>query len=209
VTPTARLFLEASQILNRFNWYFSCSSLNIPLFAVLFKSSHSFPSSARKDRFVYGGAIFVDATAPPAPGSRIAERSFSLLFTNLDMSVTRYLHHEVDRRVSVATYAQPRWVPASLLLDANLYGRLRPFFELWLSDYFVVSRELASQEDQLPVWDASSMMEMSSQRSPLLQSVMRPQNDGIGCNSSTSFVFRSIHHIQDILPKYNSLLQMM
>jgi hypothetical protein len=37
------------------------------------------------------------------------------------MGVTRYLHYEVDRRISVSTYAQPRWIPAPLLLDANLY----------------------------------------------------------------------------------------
>ena len=76
-------------------------------------------SSARKDRFVYGGAIFVD-TSQPASGSRSTDRSFSLLFTNLDMNTTRYLHHEVDRRTPNATYAQPRWIPASLLLDANM-----------------------------------------------------------------------------------------
>jgi hypothetical protein len=76
-------------------------------------------SSARKDRFVYGGAIFVD-TSQPASGSRSPERSFNLLFTNLDMNVTRYLYQEVDRRIPNATYAQPRWVPAPLLLDANM-----------------------------------------------------------------------------------------
>jgi hypothetical protein len=77
-------------------------------------------SSARKDRFVYGGCIFVD-TAQRIPGHRSSERNFNLLFTNLDMNITRYLHHEVDRRVPKPTYAQPRWIPASLLLDANMY----------------------------------------------------------------------------------------
>ncbi len=79
-------------------------------------------SSARKDRFVYGGAIFVDTSQPvqPASGSRGTERSFNLLFTNLDMNATRYLYQEVDRRIPNATYAQPRWVPAPLLLDANM-----------------------------------------------------------------------------------------
>jgi hypothetical protein len=103
------------------------SEISAPLFA----SSSSYLlclSSARKDRFVYGGAIFVDAASPHAPGSRSTERSYSLLFTNLDMSVTRYLHHEVERRISVATYAQPRWIPAPLLLDANLYDRRTALF---------------------------------------------------------------------------------
>jgi hypothetical protein len=41
-------------------------------------------------------------------------------------------------------------------------------------------RELASVEDEIPLWDSSGHVEASAQRSPLLRSVMQPQNDGIG-----------------------------
>jgi hypothetical protein len=55
--------------------------------------------------------------------------------------------------------------------------------------YVLVSRELASAEDEVPLWDGSSHIERSAQRcSPLLRSVMRPQNDGIGLNSSPALI---------------------
>jgi hypothetical protein len=50
-----------------------------------------------------------------------AQRRYNLLFTNLDSDITRYLFVEVDRRIPKSTYAQPRWIPSSLLRDANAY----------------------------------------------------------------------------------------
>jgi hypothetical protein len=141
---------------------------------------HFHSSSARKDRFVYGGAIFVDVSQP-APGSRSGERTYNLLFTNLDMNVTRYLHHDVDRRVPNATYAQPRWIPASLLLDANMY--VPNSTDKSLSCHMVTCSDLASQEDEIPVWDSEGRIHGAANRSPLLHSMIGPQNDGIGHHS--------------------------
>ncbi len=52
------------------------------------------------------------------------------------MNTTRYLHHEVDRRTPNATYAQPRWIPASLLLDANMCNTTRYFICNYLTCWF-------------------------------------------------------------------------
>ncbi len=43
-----------------------------------------------------------------------------------------------------------------------------------------IYRELATQDDEIPIWDDAQRNQGSSQRSPLMQSMMRPQNDGIG-----------------------------
>jgi hypothetical protein len=54
---------------------------------------------------------------------------------------------------------------------------------IWVQIHHSYSRrELASADDELPLWDSSGHVEASAQRSPLLRSVMQPQNDGIGAS---------------------------
>jgi hypothetical protein len=51
--------------------------------------------------------------------------------------------------------------------------------------FYAFCSELALQEDEVPVWEGSTHSDGSRmRRSPLLQSMMRPPNDGIGVASS-------------------------